>query len=490
MKKFYCCFCFLLFLMPVWSQEYKIIPNDYESTHWFGYSVAIDGEYAIVGTRKDHTYGYGTGAAYIFKQEDSGWIQQVKLFADDEFTFDGDGYGYEVAMSGNIALVGDYVHDVPENNSGAVHVYFLEDNEWQFMSKIIPADNEAIDFFGAHISLHNDLALISSRGDDDVGENFGSAYVYQLVDSEWQQQAKFTPNPNTSKDYSYGEALAINDEFAVVGSYKDTTDGYEYSGTVYVYKKAGSEWIFDTQLSPETPFERAIFGRTVAIEDNRILVGAPGAEVDGVATGAAYMFENMDGKWVQTAVLTVPTAKESDNIGFHVSFSGQHAFISSTEQEGLAESGLVHWFREINGRWIFQQTIKASDNKPFSRYTFRGIDFSGNHLIVSAYSDHVIDFDDAGSAYIYDVCEFLSEGIDSLNYEITFYPNPTRGSIKINLPEACTQANAMVYDVRGSLVGKYVIIGDHLDLSNLPSALYMVQIQAPQNEYLLKVLKK
>ena len=487
MKKIYCFLSFSLITVLLWSQEYKIIPNDFEFTHWFGSSIAIDGEYAIAGAIKDHTNGYGTGAAYIFKKEDTTWVQQAKLLADDSYM--SDRFGFEVDISGNIALVGADGQDPSGFNSGAVYAFILKDGEWQFMSKIFPEDNEAIDFFGAYISMHNDHAVISSRGDDDAGENFGSVYIYQRVDSIWEQRAKFTPNPNTSKDYSYGQALAINDEFAVVGSHKDFTDSYFHSGTVYVYRNVDNEWVFDSQLSPETPFERAQFGMAVAINGHRVLVGAPGAKVDGIATGAAYLFEYTDNKWEQTAMLTVPNAQQTDYIGFHVAISGQNIFINNSEQEGFVESGEVYWFREINGNWVFQQTIKASDNKTYNRYAFRGIDFSENNLIVAAITDKVMDFRNVGSAYIYNICELMPEGLDLYKYNLSFRPNPTYGPITIDFPKACAQADAIVYDAKGSLVGKYIVTDSRLDLSGLPAALYFVKIKSPENEFIFKVSK-
>ena len=103
-----------------WSEQQKLLASDGAANDYFGLSVSISGDYAIVGAYGDDSY---KGSAYIFKQDGTNWIQQQKLLASDGAA--DDLFGYSVSISGDYAIVGAYGDDDKETASGSVYAFWF-----------------------------------------------------------------------------------------------------------------------------------------------------------------------------------------------------------------------------------------------------------------------------------------------------------------------------------------------------------------------------
>jgi len=86
------------------TEELKLIASDAAKDNWFGYSVAASGDVAIVGADEDDDAGVDSGSAYVFIRNGDMWEEKKKLTANDA-TAD-DRFGWSVAISGNVAIIG------------------------------------------------------------------------------------------------------------------------------------------------------------------------------------------------------------------------------------------------------------------------------------------------------------------------------------------------------------------------------------------------
>ena len=87
-----------------WTQQAKLMASDAQSSDYFGWSVAVSGDTAVIGAYGEATGGTAAGAAYVFTRTGGSWTQQAKLMASD--AVDGDYFGYSVAVSGDTAVIG------------------------------------------------------------------------------------------------------------------------------------------------------------------------------------------------------------------------------------------------------------------------------------------------------------------------------------------------------------------------------------------------
>src|SRR5512137_258437 len=84
-----------------WTEIQKLLASDGEESDCFGCSVSLDGDTALIGARYDDSY---RGSAYVFTRTGTTWTQQAKLLASDGETRDY--FGYSVSLDGDTALIG------------------------------------------------------------------------------------------------------------------------------------------------------------------------------------------------------------------------------------------------------------------------------------------------------------------------------------------------------------------------------------------------
>ena len=187
-----------------WSKQAKLIADDGAAYDYFGTSVSLDGDYAVVGAWKDDDNGHNSGSAYLFVNNHNGsWSQQDKLTAEDGAG--GDGFGYSVSLDGDHAVVSAYGND---GYSGSAYIFVNNHNgSWSQQDKLIADDGAADDQFGISVSLDGDHAVVGAYYDDDNGSKSGSAYIFvNNHNGSWSQQDKLTAEDGAADDY-FGQSV-------------------------------------------------------------------------------------------------------------------------------------------------------------------------------------------------------------------------------------------------------------------------------------------
>ncbi|MFC2031990.1 PKD domain-containing protein [Chloroflexota bacterium] len=212
-------------------EEIKLTASDGAADDSLGLSVSIDGDTALVGAAGDDDKGVYSGSAYVYVRSGTTWTEQAKLTASDGAA--DDFFGYSVSISGDTALVGAYLDDDNGSNSGSTYVYVRSGTTWTQQAKLTASDGAADDSFGYSVSISGDTALVGACYDDDNGSNSGSACVYVRSGTTWTQQAKLTASDGAADDF-FGYSVSISGDTALVGAWGDQDKGVE-SGSTYVY---------------------------------------------------------------------------------------------------------------------------------------------------------------------------------------------------------------------------------------------------------------
>jgi hypothetical protein len=211
-----------------WDAGTKIVAFDDVGGDRFGTSVAIDGDYAIVGTYHDNVY---TGAAYIFRRTDiNTWDAGTKIVASDKM--DGDQFGYHVAISGDYAIVGAIGTRPPPtyySYTGAAYIFRRTDtNTWDAGTKIVASDAAAYDYFGTSVGIDGDTVIVGAR---ETWSDTGSAYIFRRTDiNTWDNGTKIVASDAAVYD-EFGYSVAIDGDYAIVGATKDDSD----TGSAYIF---------------------------------------------------------------------------------------------------------------------------------------------------------------------------------------------------------------------------------------------------------------
>lgn len=189
-------------------ESVKLIATDGAYNDGFGNSVAISGNYVIVGAKTDDEMSrLNCGSAYIFQRSGRTWRQMGnKLIAVDGAP--NDTFGSAVSINGEYAIVGAPFHSQGETNKfyGGAYVFKLTGSEWQQVAKLSAPDKAVSDYFGASVSINGDYAIVGVPMDDDSGSDSGSAHIFARTVTGWTHMAKLVASDGAAGDH-FGQAV-------------------------------------------------------------------------------------------------------------------------------------------------------------------------------------------------------------------------------------------------------------------------------------------
>jgi len=304
----------------------KILADDGANSDYFGWSVAIDGDTAVVGAFNDDDNGNASGSAYVFMRSGSGWIQQTKLIANDGAS--GDYFGHSVAINGDTIVVGAYFDNDNGSASGSAYVFIRSESGWVQQAKLIADDGALGDYFGRSVAIDGDTAVVGAFADDDNGNASGSAYIFIRSESSWNQQAKLIAGDGEYGDL-FGWSVAISNDTIVVGAHYDDVNGIIAAGSAYVFARSENGWIQQAKLTIDDSTIGDFFGWSVAISGDTILVGAHYDDDNGDASGSTYVFMRRASIWIQQTKLIASDGEEVDWFGFSVAIDGDIALVGA-----------------------------------------------------------------------------------------------------------------------------------------------------------------
>ncbi|MES2772567.1 MAG: FG-GAP repeat protein [Bacteroidota bacterium] len=379
---------------PVASEDGA--PNDN-----FGRTVAISGDYAIVGSASDDEADLtNNGSASIFKRNTATglWELQVKLAnpnpASEDF------FGSSVAISGDYVIVGAHRDDegagLSDNGSATIFKRNSITGIWVSQGKLVNPNAASSDFFGNSVSISGDYAIVGAYWDSEgAGLSLnGSATVFKRnsVSGVWESQGKLVHPVAATQDY-FGCSVSISGDYAIVGAEVD-----DYMGSAIIFKRnsVSGVWEFQAKLLNPNAASDEVFGRTVSISGNYAIVGALGdSEGAGLSSnGSATIFKRnaISGLWQPQVKLVDFTASSDDFFGWYVSISGDYAIVGAPlddEGTGLTNNGSTSIFKRVGSVWQLVQKFTAPQVNAHSNDQFGGgicIDgATGRFLIGSQY---------------------------------------------------------------------------------------------------------
>ncbi|MCH8056663.1 MAG: FG-GAP repeat protein [Proteobacteria bacterium] len=398
---------------PSFEQQAYLKASNTDGGDFFGWSVAISGETLVVGARNEDSNASGingdqnndsavdAGAAYVFTRSGTVWSQQAYLKASN--TDIDDLFGLSVAISGDTLVVGTRRED--SNASGI--------NGDQ-------SDNSAI--------------------------QAGAAYVFTRSGTVWNQQA-YLKASNTDKHDLFGFSVAISGDTLVVGAYPEASNAtgingdqsdnsVEFAGAAYVFTRSGMTWSQQAYLKASNTDKHDLFGFSVAISGDTVVVGASGEDSNATGingdendnsaenAGAVYVFTRNEKQWSQQAYLKASNTGAGDDFGASVAIFGDTLMIGAQLEASNAtgingdqsdnsaiQAGAAYVFTRSGMTWSQQAYLKASNTDAGDMF---GISLAifGDTLVVGAYpensnatgingdqSDNSFEF--AGAAYVF-----------------------------------------------------------------------------------------
>ena len=369
----------------------KLTASDAAAVGYFGESVSISGNKAIVGAYGDDDGGTNSGSVYLFKFNGTSWIETQKLTSP--VPRENARFGSSVSISGDRAIVGANRDDYWTNDAGSAFIYKYNGIAW-VQEQVLSATNSASDDeFGESVSISGDKAIVGAWKDDGTG----SAYIYIYSGSSWDKY-KITASDAASND-RFGGSVSISGDKAIVGAFLNDDDETN-AGSAYIYKYNGSSWVQEQKLTSPVPEENGWFGVSVSISGDIAIVGVATTIVGTDSPGSVYLFKFNGTSWIETQKLTASDAAAEDSFGISVSILGDKAIIGAyRDDDGGENSGSAHIFKFNGTSWIEAQKLTASDAAAEDSFGIN-VSISGDRAIIGAFRDDD-GGEDSGSAHIY-----------------------------------------------------------------------------------------
>jgi len=326
-------------------------------------------------------------------------------------------YGGQIAISGNNVLVGAHREDTVAEDAGSAYLFDTSGNLLQIFNNPTPMPK---DRFGISVAISGNKIVVGAHQDDTGKTNAGSAYLF---DTSGNLLQTFN-NPTPMRGDLFGDSVAIYENIVVVGAHRDDT-GAENAGSVYLFDTSGN--LLQTINNP-TPVPEAGFGEKVAIYGNKVVVGAYHDNA-----GFAYLFDT-SGNLLQT--FHNPTPVHNDQFGKSVSIFGNKVVVGAhTDDTGATNAGSAYLFDTSGNLLQIFNNPTPMPNEQFGHT----VAIYGNKVVVGAYRDNT-GAENAGSAYLFNASGNLLQTINN--------PTPMSG-------------DAFSHEV--SISETYVLISAHID---------------------------
>ena len=311
----------------------------------FGTDVALRGDLALVGAADRDEGAPGSGAAYVFRRQAGAWVEEQKLLPPSPGQ--NEQFGLAVAIDGDVAVCGVPNDDVNGFWSGSVQVFRFDGASWNHEQSLAEPGSGR---FGWAVDVEGDVILVGSRSEDSSVNESGAAYVYRHDGASWVREERLAP-PDPAIVGQFGHAVALSGEALVVGAWRDDDAGI-FTGAAYVYRETPGGWLLEEKLGAADQDEFYRFGSSVGIDGDLIVCGAYEAHVGPIAAGAAYVFRRVAGTWTQEAKLAASDTDGADNFGWSVDVTGELVAVGSRrDATPLMDSGSVYLYRRGGGSW-------------------------------------------------------------------------------------------------------------------------------------------
>ncbi len=401
----------------------KLLASDASANARLGYAVAISGNTIVAGDE----VSVGFGQAYVYVLYGGFWTQQARLSDPSSASGTTASFGRAVALFGNTSIIG-------EPNSGLAFFTNRSGATWSTPAALVRADHSSFDQFGASVAMgslgtHN-TAIVGAPSYSVTASNAGAAYVFTIstqVAGGWIQTGLLTASDGAATD-AFGTSVAISGNTAVVGAPSDDNTGGIDAGAVYVFtsNSFGSGWTQQAKIAPTDPHAGDLFGESVAISGDTIVVGAPNAQSNN---GKAYVFTRMGTVWTQHAALAA--GGTANHLGQSVAISGDRIVVGAPgstpgpPSPGYAELYVRPPGSGIAGTWVYADyfvspdglingfvgsAVAISDTRlAIGSYgADQGATDAGAVFVVDIFNPCPADFNCSGSLSINDIFDFLS----------------------------------------------------------------------------------
>ena len=371
-------------------QVEKRFSNTPKENNKFGSSVAIDGEYVVIGE-------YGAQSIHLYKKDANGELTLLNSITKSLRNF-----GVGVDIVGRDILVASY---------GKAVLYRIDDTNETLINEILTIDTTDLSmqnasYFGVHIKLSVDYIVVGNPQDDADGNTNnarkGSAFVFKRNSDDTVTFIEKIHNPNVENYAYFSQKMSISGHYLAVGTFSREVSGFNAAGCVALYKIADDNstvTLLEEILNPE-PAANEQFGIDVSLKDNLLFVGA---SEDDNRRGSVYMYDIVDDTNIEfIQKLSSPQSENYEYYGKYLAFDGERLAVVATatdRDENLTNIGAIYFYNVLDNNVTYiNRSFSSAEKGLNSRYA--SYDIQGN-MLVAGIMDDSSNATNSGVAYMF-----------------------------------------------------------------------------------------
>lgn len=268
--------------------------------------------------------------------------------------------------------------------------------------KVLSSDGAFGDVFGFPMAQDGNTAVAGARNSLLFQ---GSAYVLERMDGQWTEKQKLTASDGTPFEF-FGSSVAIRGNTILVGATNAFNDNGVGSGAVYVFEKVDGTWVEKQKLADNTSGEVGdSFGIATALEGNTLIVAAQNHNGSAFRSGILYVFEKVANTWVEDARILPSDTAAGDRFGINVAMEGDTIVVGAPKVGFFGVpigAGSAYVFTRSATGWSEEAILTAGVvGVVNNRFGFR-VAIAGNTVVVGAPESGINGpKEDAGSVYVF-----------------------------------------------------------------------------------------
>lgn len=371
----------------------------------FGEAVATDGDYVIVGAPRDNTLAGISGTAFLYSAQSGG---NPSLTITQPSAAAGDAFGYSVAISGDLIVIGAPGEDTAGTDSGTIYIFSALLGS--LLHTIPNPDAAAGASFGSAVAIVGNTIVAGAPHDNTGAAGAGRAY---LIDASNGNLLDRLDNPTPDAGDQFGASVALSAGLAIVGTPFDDSSAAD-AGTAYLFDPVSGD--FYTAINHPVPAVGDQFSGSLSLSGDLLVVGAKGfdASATDLNAGRAYLFQASMGTLLAT--LVNPTPAENEYFGQSLAISAAGIVTGSWGHDGLAvDSGEAYLFDATGNLTTTIASQPPAANEGFGN----ALALAGERFVVGHANDNT-NGQASGKVAIYNRDTGLLE-------REFFAPNPARG---------------------------------------------------------------